>query len=137
MVSLLLFAIMNCVISQQLGCRKFVMMLLLSPPLQPLSGESITPNSAIRGDDARADIHARGFWGQQQSAFFDIRVFHPNAPSYRNALRLLLCFENMNLKKERIWRSCPCCRVCFLYTFGFFYSWGSWQEGHHFLQSPS
>ena len=30
-------------------------------------------------DDARAGIHARGFWGRRQSAFFDIRVFHPNA----------------------------------------------------------
>ena len=59
------------------------MMLLLSP-LQPLNGESITPNSAICGDDARADIHARGFWGRRQSAFFDIRVFHSNAPIYRH-----------------------------------------------------
>ena len=33
-------------------------------PLQPLSGESITPNSAIRGDDARAVIDSRGFWGR-------------------------------------------------------------------------
>ena len=54
------------------------------PPLQPLSGEVITPKSANRQDDARADIHARGFWGRRQSAFLDVRVFHPNAPSYRN-----------------------------------------------------
>ena len=27
---------------------------------------------------------ARGFWGQWQSAFFDIRVFHSNTPSYCN-----------------------------------------------------
>ena len=33
------------------------------PPLQILSGEVITPKSANRQDDARADIHARGFWG--------------------------------------------------------------------------
>ena len=24
-------------------------------------------------------------WGRRQSAFFDVRVFHPNAPSYRNS----------------------------------------------------
>ena len=53
------------------------------PPLQPLSGETVTPATAITTDDARADVHARGFWGARQSAFFDIRVFHPNAPSYR------------------------------------------------------
>ena len=55
------------------------------PPLQPLSGEVITPKSANRQDDSREDIHARGFWGRRQSAFLDVRVFHPNAPSYRNS----------------------------------------------------
>ena len=53
------------------------------PPLLPLTGETIILQSANRRDDAKADIRARGFWGQQQSALFDIRVFHPNAPSYR------------------------------------------------------
>ena len=55
------------------------------PPLQPLSGEVIIPRTANQQDEARADIHARRFWGQRQSAFFDVRVFHPNAPSYRNS----------------------------------------------------
>ena len=36
------------------------------------------PRSANQQDEARADIHARGLWGQRQSAFFDVRVFHPN-----------------------------------------------------------
>ena len=38
-----------------------------------------------RRDDARADICAIGFWGRQQYAFFDIRVFHPNTQSYHNS----------------------------------------------------
>ena len=54
----------------------------IEPPLQPLTGESIEPRSANRQDEARADIHARGFWGQRQSAFYDVRVFHPNVQSY-------------------------------------------------------
>ena len=54
------------------------------PPLMPLTGETIVPLTANRRDDARADIRARGFWGRQQSAFFDVRVFHPNTPNYRN-----------------------------------------------------
>ena len=33
--------------------------------------------------DARLDIHAHGFWKPQGSAFFDFRVCHPNAESYR------------------------------------------------------
>jgi len=53
------------------------------PPLQQLSGEVIVPMTANRQDEARADIHAHGFWGQCQGAFFDVRVFHPNALSYQ------------------------------------------------------
>ena len=41
-------------------------MTLLLSPLQPLA---ISPNMAIRDDDAQADIHVRGFWGRQQIAF--------------------------------------------------------------------
>lgn len=51
------------------------------PRLQPLSGESFTHRSAITTDDARLDIRARGFWSVAQDAYFDVRVFHPNAPS--------------------------------------------------------
>ena len=33
-------------------------------------------------DGARLDVKAHGFWGNNmQRAFFDIRVFHPNAQS--------------------------------------------------------
>ena len=52
------------------------------PPLLSLTGESITAFSANCSNNARADVHARGFWGRRQGALFDIRVFHPNAPSY-------------------------------------------------------
>ena len=34
--------------------------------------------------DARLDIHALGFWERQKSTFFDIRVCHPNADSYKD-----------------------------------------------------
>ncbi len=33
---------------------------------------------------ARLDISARGLWGPFQKTMFDVRIFHPNAPSYRN-----------------------------------------------------
>ena len=35
----------------------------VEPPLQRLTGETIVPATANRQDEARADIHARGFWG--------------------------------------------------------------------------
>ena len=38
-----------------------------------LDGETIAPASANRSDEARADVHATGFWGKRQGAFFDIR----------------------------------------------------------------
>ena len=53
------------------------------PQWQPLSGENILPRTSNKQEEARVDIKAKGFWSRQQSAFFDVRVFHPNAPSYR------------------------------------------------------
>ncbi len=53
------------------------------PHLQPLRGESLTLRSAITADDARSDIRARGLILVciAQDAYFDVWVFHPNAPS--------------------------------------------------------
>ena len=53
------------------------------PRLQPLNGEWL-PRSANKEPNARLDIVARGFWDSMQDAFFDVRVFHPFAPSYYN-----------------------------------------------------
>ena len=37
-------------------------------------------------DVARLDISAAGFWGSQhQKAYFDVKVFNPNASSYRGS----------------------------------------------------
>ena len=51
------------------------------PHMQPLSGETFRLASTNTDDGARLDIRARGFWRSQQDAFFDVRVFHANAPS--------------------------------------------------------
>ena len=72
----------------------------VEPPLLPLNGELITPSSANCSNTARADIHARGFWGRQQGALFDIRVFHPNAPSYHQT-RVASIFRRHELEKKR------------------------------------
>ena len=48
----------------------------IEPPFQRLTGETIVPTTANWQDEAHADIHARGFWGRRQGAFFDFRVFH-------------------------------------------------------------
>jgi len=70
----------------------------VEPSLLPLNGELIAPSSANCSDSARADIHARGFWGRQQGALFDVRIFHPNTPSYRQA-QVASLFHRHKLEK--------------------------------------
>ena len=55
----------------------------LEPPLQEVTGEQLNSGANL-ATEARLDIHARGFWEPSRSAFFDIRVCHPNAESYRD-----------------------------------------------------
>ena len=52
------------------------------PTLQPLASEALN-RGANTAPDARLDVHRRGFWERQRAAFFDIRVCHPNANSYK------------------------------------------------------
>ena len=55
----------------------------VEPVLQEVTGETLN-HGANKACDARLDIHARGFWERQRSAFVDVRVCHPNADSYRD-----------------------------------------------------
>ena len=55
----------------------------VEPTLQPLTGEELN-RGANTAPDARLDVHCCGFWERQRAAFFDIRVCHPNADSYRD-----------------------------------------------------
>ena len=56
----------------------------VEPRLQPLTGEYFPPSTNTE-DDARLDIRAKGFWDNQQQDTFDVRVFIPFAPSYRES----------------------------------------------------
>jgi len=74
---------------------------LIEPLLQPLSSEVVTPATANKCDDARADRYARGYWGRQQGTFFDVRVFHPNTPSYQcTSIASLFCRHEFEKKHE-------------------------------------
>ena len=55
----------------------------VEPGLQPVTGEDLN-RGVNQPSDARLDIDARGFWKRQRSAYFDIRVCHPNADSYKD-----------------------------------------------------
>ena len=67
------------------------------PRLQPLSG---THRTAITSDDARLDIRARGFWSAAQDAYFDVRVFHQNAPSNRSGSLSAAYKKHEDIKKR-------------------------------------
>ena len=71
------------------------------PHLQQLSGEVLNGRTSIRGDDARLDVSACGFWGGRfERAFFDVRVFNPNAPTNR-AQSLQATYRKHEQEKRR------------------------------------
>ena len=75
------------------------------PPLLPLTSESFAHCSASRDPNARLDIHARGFWNTGQDAFFDVRVFHPNASSNRS-MTIASAYRKHELTKKREYAQC-------------------------------
>ena len=97
------------------------------PHLQPLSGESMSLHSAITTDNARVDIRANGFWTGAQDAYFDVREFHPNAPS--NAGSISSAFKkHEDAKKELMVNVSEKLNMVFLNTLVFPSTGGLGQE---------
>ena len=67
--------------------------------LPDISGEHLNRGSN-KAQDARLDIHARGFWERHRSAIFDVRICHPNAASYRDLEPQQLYRTHENEKKR-------------------------------------
>jgi hypothetical protein len=65
-----------------------------------MEGEKLRYKSAITTDEARSDVRVRGFWGNKQNAFFEMRYFYPFASSYR-AKTLQTCFKSIALTRRR------------------------------------
>ena len=55
----------------------------MEPVVQEVTVE-VLPRGANKAPDARLDIRVRSFRAREQSAFFDVRVSHSNADSYKN-----------------------------------------------------
>ena len=70
------------------------------PVLQDITGEVLS-GGANTSQEARVDIHARGFWERQRSAFFDVRVCHPNAESYADLSPQQIYSKHENEKKRK------------------------------------
>ena len=62
--------------------------------LQPVTNNNLVPSKSNTNDDARLDVSARSFWITGQKAFFDGRVFDPNASRYQSkSLKQCFCSE--------------------------------------------
>ena len=73
------------------------------PVLQDITGEELN-RGANTAPDARLDIVARGFWERQRLAFFDVRICHPNADSYRD-MDLNQIYRQHETEKKRQYAS--------------------------------
>ena len=51
-------------------------------------------------EKARLDISARGLWGPFQKTLFDVRIFHPNADSYKDRDIKSVYSLHENIKKR-------------------------------------
>ena len=72
----------------------------VEPVLQEVTGETLN-HGANKVPDARLDIHARGFWERQITAFFDFRMCHSNADSYRDLTPKQIYKKHENEKKRQ------------------------------------
>ena len=73
--------------------------------LQPVTTETFSPTSANTTNDARLDIKTRGFWSRGQDAYFDVRVFYPNASSY-HSLSLKFAYKRQEDAKKHEYGHC-------------------------------
>ena len=93
----------------------------VEPVLQELTGE-VLPRGANTAPDARLDIHARGFWEKQRSAFFDVRVCHPNAVSYKDLSPQQIYRQHEN-EKKRMYAQSDGDRTRNVYTISIYNDW--------------
>ena len=52
----------------------------IEPELLPIGTTDIQSSNAA--DKARLDVSAVGLWSAMERTFLDVRIFHPNSPSY-------------------------------------------------------
>ena len=70
----------------------------VEPELLPVEGDSVTNGNSA--EKARLDVSGVGVWGPYEKTFLDIRVMHPNSPSYLNQPLDQLYTRHENEKKR-------------------------------------
>ena len=73
----------------------------VEPVLQDITREVLT-RGTNQAPDARLDAHARGLWNRQGSAFFDVRICHPNAEFYKD-LTIQQNYRKHEYEKKRLY----------------------------------
>ena len=71
----------------------------IEPVSQDITGEELN-RGANTTPDVRLDLVARGFWERQRLAFFDVRICHPTADSYRD-MDLKQIYRQHETEKKR------------------------------------
>ena len=69
----------------------------IEPPLIPVQNKEIISGNVE--DGAQLDISAVGIWSPCERSFFDVRITHPGAPSYRDKSLEKVYEKNENEKK--------------------------------------
>ena len=77
------------------GCKD----VKIEPQLLPLNGEQL-PSGSNTSELAQLDVSARGVWAPLDRAFFDVRVFHPQAQSNASKSISAMYSTHENLKKR-------------------------------------
>ena len=70
----------------------------IAPPLQPSEGEII---NGLTGVNAKSDVRARGFLGEGQNVFFDMRITNTNPESQRHLTSKKIFTKHEREKKRQ------------------------------------
>ena len=70
----------------------------VEPDLLPIG--NLTVNSANVAERARLDVSAVGIWSRMERTFLDVRILHPNSPSYQGKSIEKLYDEHEREKKR-------------------------------------
>ncbi len=80
--------------------REFCRDVRTEPELIPIESDlNNTTSSMNKADKARLDVSCVGLWSPLERTFMDIRIFHPNAPSYQKRTLPALYKEHERIKK--------------------------------------
>ena len=70
----------------------------IEPELIPVGEQEMSGTGA---DKARLDVSAVGVWGTHERTFIDVKIFHPNCPSYINMEKEKAYVQQENIKKRK------------------------------------